>query len=403
MNIFEQAEKDIKPYIESINDMCYKNSLKVLNAFIENGVSTYHFNSTDGYGYNDDGRDVIERVYASIFKAEDALVRTQIISGTHALTVTLFGLLRPNDILLSITGTPYDTLHEVIGIKENNSSLKAFGVKYDEIDLVDNEFDYGKIENYLKNKKVKVIEIQRSKGYSTRKSITIEKLEKVIDFIRSIDEDAIIMIDNCYCELVDEKEPIEVGADIAVGSLIKNLGGGLAPNGGYVVGRKDLVELVAERLTVPGCGKEVGPTLGFNKAILQGLYMAPSSVAAALKTAIFTSRLLELKGYNVEPKYNEKRADIVQNIEFGNPDDLINYCKQIQYNSPIDSSASVVPDDMPGYDDKVIMAAGTFTQGSSLELSCDGPIRAPYIAYQQGSLTYEYGKIAITNAVNSLK
>ena len=403
MNIFEQAEKDIKPYIESINDLCYKNSLKVLNAFIENGVSTYHFNSTDGYGYNDDGRDVIERVYASIFKAEDALVRTQIISGTHALTVTLFGLLRPNDILLSITGTPYDTLHEVIGIKENNSSLKAFGVKYDEIDLVDNEFDYDKIENYLKNKKVKVIEIQRSKGYSTRKSITIEKLEKVIDFIRSIDEDAIIMIDNCYCELVDEKEPIEVGADIAVGSLIKNLGGGLAPNGGYVVGRKDLVELVAERLTVPGCGKEVGPTLGFNKAILQGLYMAPSSVAAALKTAIFTSRVLELSGYKVEPKYNEKRADIVQNIEFGNPDDLINYCKQIQYNSPIDSSASVVPDDMPGYDDKVIMAAGTFTQGSSLELSCDGPIRAPYIAYQQGSLTYEYGKIAITNAVNSLK
>lgn len=403
MNIFEQAEKDIKTYIESINDMCYKNSLKVLNAFIENGVSTYHFNSTDGYGYNDDGRDVIERVYASIFKAEDALVRTQIISGTHALTVTLFGLLRPNDILLSITGTPYDTLHEVIGIKENNSSLKAFGVKYDEIDLVDNEFDYDKIENYLKNNKVKVIEIQRSKGYSTRKSITIEKLEKVIDFIRSIDEDAIIMIDNCYCELVDEKEPIEVGVDIAVGSLIKNLGGGLAPNGGYVVGRKDLVELVAERLTVPGCGKEVGPTLGFNKAILQGLYMAPSSVAAALKTAIFTSRVLELSGYKVEPKYNEKRADIVQNIEFGNPDDLINYCKQIQYNSPIDSSASVVPDDMPGYDDKVIMAAGTFTQGSSLELSCDGPIRAPYIAYQQGSLTYEYGKIAITNAVNSLK
>lgn len=403
MNIFEQAEKDIKPYIENINDLCYKNSLKVLNAFIENGVSTYHFNSTDGYGYNDDGRDVIERVYASIFKAEDALVRTQIISGTHALTVTLFGLLRPNDILLSITGTPYDTLHEVIGIKENKSSLKAFGVKYDEIDLKDNEFDYDKIENYLKNNKVKVIEIQRSKGYSTRKSITIEKLEKVIDFIRSIDEDAIIMIDNCYCELVDTREPIEVGADIAVGSLIKNLGGGLAPNGGYVVGRKDLVELVAERLTVPGCGKEVGPTLGFNKAILQGLYMAPSSVAAALKTAIFTSRVLELSGYKVEPKYNEKRADIVQNIEFGNPDDLINYCKQIQYNSPIDSSASVVPDDMPGYDDKVIMAAGTFTQGSSLELSCDGPIRAPYIAYQQGSLTYEYGKIAITNAVNSLK
>ena len=402
MNIFEQAEKDIKPYIESINDLCYKNSLKVLNAFIENGVSTYHFNSTDGYGYNDDGRDVIERVYASIFKAEDALVRTQIISGTHALTVTLFGLLRPNDILLSITGTPYDTLHEVIGIKENKSSLKAFGVKYDEIDLVDNEFDYDKIENYLKNNKVKVIEIQRSKGYSTRKSITIEKLEKVIDFIRSIDEDAIIMIDNCYCELVDEKEPIEVGADIAVGSLIKNLGGGLAPNGGYVVGRKDLVELVAERLTVPGCGKEVGPTLGFNKAILQGLYMAPSSVAAALKTAIFTSRVLELSGYKVEPKYNEKRADIVQNIEFGNPDDLIKYCQGIQSGSPVDSYSVPLPWDMPGYTDKVIMAAGTFTQGSSIELSCDGPIRPPFIAYQQGSLTFEYGRLAVMKAVSRL-
>ena len=403
MNIVEQTEKDIKPYIENINKLCYKNSLKVLNAFIENNVATYHFNSTDGYGYNDDGREIIEKIYASIFKAEDALVRTQIISGTHALTITLFGLLRPNDILLSITGTPYDTLHEVIGIKENKSSLKSFGIKYDEIDLVNNEFDYDKIEKYLKNNKVKVIEIQRSKGYSTRKSITIDKLKKIIDFIRNIDKNVIIMIDNCYCELVDEKEPIEVGADIAVGSLIKNLGGGLAPNGGYVVGRKDLVELVAERLTVPGCGKEVGPTLGFNKAILQGLYMAPSSVASALKTAIFTSRLLELKGYKVEPKYNEKRADIVQNIEFGNSNDLINYCKQIQYNSPIDSSASVVPDDMPGYDDKVIMAAGTFTQGSSLELSCDGPLREPFIAYQQGSLTYEYGKIAIINAVNNLK
>ena len=403
MNILEQTEKDIKPYIENINELCYKNSLKVLNAFIENNVATYHFNSTDGYGYNDDGREIIEKIYSSIFKAEDALVRTQIISGTHALTITLFGLLRPNDILLSITGTPYDTLHEVIGIKENKSSLKSFGIKYDEIDLVNNEFDYDKIEKYLKNNKVKVIEIQRSKGYSTRKSITIDKLKKIIDFIRNIDKNVIIMIDNCYCELVDEKEPIEVGADIAVGSLIKNLGGGLAPNGGYVVGRKDLVELVAERLTVPGCGKEVGPTLGFNKAILQGLYMAPSSVASALKTAIFTSRLLELKGYKVEPKYNEKRADIVQNIEFGNSNDLINYCKQIQYNSPIDSSASVVPDDMPGYDDKVIMAAGTFTQGSSLELSCDGPLREPFIAYQQGSLTYEYGKIAIINAVNNLK
>jgi len=400
--MIEQTEKDIKPYIEKIDKICYINSQKVLSAFIENKVDTHHFNSTDGYGYNDDGREVIEKIYASIFKAEDALVRTQIISGTHALTVTLFGLLRPNDKLLSITGTPYDTLHEVIGIKENKSSLISFGVKYDEIDLINNDFDYAKIENYLKNNKVKVIEIQRSKGYSTRKSITIDLLEKVIKFIKNIDKNVIIMVDNCYCELVNTKEPIEVGADIVVGSLIKNLGGGLAPNGGYIIGKKDLVNLVAERLTVPGCGKEVGPTLGCNRAILQGLYMAPSAVASALKTAIFTSRLLELKGYNVEPKYNEERADIVQNIIFGNPNDLIEYCKQIQYNSPIDSSATVEPSDMPGYEDKVIMAAGTFTQGSSLELSCDGPIRKPYIAYQQGSLTYEYGKIAIINAFNKL-
>ena len=403
MNLIEQTDKDIKEIIKKIDNLCLKNSQKVLEAFIENRVDYHHFNQTDGYGYNDDGRDVIEKVYATIFKAEDALVRTQIISGTHALTVTLFGLLRPNDTLLSITGTPYDTLHEVIGIKENKSSLKSFGINYEEIDLIDNDFDYKKIEKTLKEKTIKVIEIQRSKGYSTRKSITIEKLEKVIKFIKSIDEKVIIMVDNCYCELVNEKEPIEVGADIAVGSLIKNLGGGLAPNGGYVVGKKELISLISERLTVPGCGKEVGPTLGVNKSILQGLYMAPSAVASALKTAVFTARILELKGYQVEPKYDEERADIVQNIIFEDPNKLIDYCKQIQYNSPIDSSATVEPWDMPGYDDKVIMAAGTFTQGSSLELSCDGPIRKPYIAYQQGSLTYEYGKLAIINAIKNLK
>ena len=403
MNLIEQTDNDIKEIIKKIDNLCLKNSQKVLEAFIENRVDYHHFNQTDGYGYNDDGRDVIEKVYATIFKAEDALVRTQIISGTHALTVTLFGLLRPNDTLLSITGTPYDTLHEVIGIKENKSSLKSFGINYEEIDLIDNDFDYKKIEKTLKEKTIKVIEIQRSKGYSTRKSITIEKLEKIIKFIKSINEKVIIMVDNCYCELVNEKEPIEVGADIAVGSLIKNLGGGLAPNGGYVVGKKELISLISERLTVPGCGKEVGPTLGVNKSILQGLYMAPSAVASALKTAVFTARILELKGYQVEPKYDEERADIVQNIIFEDPNKLIDYCKQIQYNSPIDSSATVEPWDMPGYDDKVIMAAGTFTQGSSLELSCDGPIRKPYIAYQQGSLTYEYGKLAIINAIKNLK
>ena len=401
--LYEQNYDIINNEFKKIEKIEEFNSNKILNAFINNNVSEVHFNMTTGYGYNDIGRDTIEKIYAEIFGAEDALVRGQFISGTHALTVCFQALLRPNDLLLSITGKPYDTLDEVIGIKENASSLKSYGVKYDQIELINDDFDYNTIADYLKNNKVKVIEIQRSKGYSTRKSISIEKLEKVIAFIKNIDNNVIIMIDNCYCELVDEKEPIEVGADIVVGSLIKNLGGGLAPNGGYVVGKKELIDLVAQRLTVPGCGKEVGPTLGVNKMILEGLFLAPSSVAAALKTAIFTSRLLELKGYQVEPKYNEKRADIVQNIIFGNSKDLIEYCKQIQYNSPIDSSATVEPWEMPGYSDKVIMAAGTFTQGSSLELSCDGPIRYPFIAYQQGSLTYEYGKIAVINAVNNLK
>ena len=399
MNIFEQAEKDIKPYIESINDLCYKNSLKVLNAFIENGVSTYHFNSTDGYGYNDDGRDVIERVYASIFKAEDALVRTQIISGTHALTVTLFGLLRPNDILLSITGTPYDTLHEVIGIKENNSSLKAFGVKYDEIDLVDNEFDYGKIENYLKNKKVKVIEIQRSKGYSTRKSITIEKLEKVIDFIRSIDEDAIIMIDNCYCEMCSYKEPTEIGADLVVGSLIKNLGGGIANNGGYICGKSELVNLCSERLTSPGLGAEVGPSLNQTRNFMLGFYEAPMVVGNALKTKVFARELLKLLGCDM---INNELNDIVLGIVFNDREKLIKFVKGIQMGSAIDSCYLPVPTDMPGYDNQIIMASGSFTEGSSIELSCDAPIREPFVAYLQGALTFEYGKLGIIKAVENI-
>ena len=304
--------------------------------------------------------------------------------------------------MLSITGTPYDTLREVIGIKENESSLKSFGIKYDEIDLVDNDFNYEKIEDYIKNNKVKLIEIQRSKGYSTRKSLTIEKLEKVIKLIKEIDDSIIVMVDNCYCEFVGNKSPIDVGADIIVGSLIKNLGGGIAPNGAYVAGKKRLVNLAAERLTLPGEGREVGPTLGINKQILEGIFMAPSVVSSALKTAILTSKVLESLGYNVEPKYNEERADIVQNIVFNNADDLVRYCAGIQSASPIDSASKPLPWDMPGYDDKVVMASGSFTQGSSIELSCDGPVRPPFIAYQQGSLTYPYGKIAVMKAVTEL-
>ena len=403
MNEISSAESKLKDIFDKIDDICFFNSEKVLNAFRENRISEIHFNSTTGYGYNDIGRDAIEKVFATVLGAEDAIVRNQFVSGSHALSVTLFALLRPNDTLLSISGLPYDTLHEVIGIKENNSSLKSFGINYEQIDLINNDFDYEKIEETLKTKKIKVIEIQRSKGYSTRKSISIEKIEKVISFIKSIDKDVIIMIDNCYCEFVTKKEPTEVGADIMVGSLIKNLGGGIAPNGAYVVGKKELIELVGERLTLPGEGKEVGPTLGINKSILEGLFLSPSVVCSALKTAILTSKVMENLGYDVEPKYNEERVDIVQNIIFHDKEKLIKFCQGIQMGSPIDSFAIPEPSDMPGYDDKVIMAAGTFTQGSSIELSCDGPIREPYIAYMQGSLTFEYGKLGLQKAIEMIK
>ena len=399
----DECEDKLKDEFKKIDDICFYNSKKVLEAFSCNRVSESHFNSTTGYGYNDEGRDVIEKVYATIFKCEDALVRNQFISGSHALSTCLFALLRPGDVLLSITGKPYDTLDEVIGIVDNPSSLKSFNINYEQIDLIEDDFDYDKIKEVISNKKIKVIEIQRSKGYSTRKSISIEKVSKVIEFIKNIDKDIIIMIDNCYCEFVSKMEPTEVGADIVVGSLIKNLGGGIASNGAYVVGKSNLIKLVAERLNLAGEGREVGPSLGANKQLLQGLFFAASVVASALKTAILTSYVMEDLGYKVEPKYNEDRADIVQNIIFNDKDKLIKYVSIIQASSPIDSY--VVPEawDMPGYSDKVIMAAGTFTQGSSIELSCDGPIREPFIAYQQGSLTYEYGKIAIENIIEKFK
>ena len=396
-DIIKNSNKDLEGIFTKIDEIEEYNSSKVLDAFIRNSISESDFNSTTGYGYNDTGRDKIERVFADIFKTEAALVRCQFISGTHALTTCFFGLLRPGDTLLSISGKPYDTLDSVIGFNDNPSSLKAFNVKYEQIDLIDNDFDYVKIEDFLKNNKVKVIEIQRSKGYSTRESISIDKIEEVIKFIRSIDKEVIIMIDNCYCELVNKKEPIEVGADICVGSLIKNLGGAIASNGGYIVGRKDLINLCAERLNVPGQAKEVGPSMGQNKPILEGLYMAPMIVNNAIKTAIYTAYLFEKLGYNVSPKYNEERVDIVENIIFNNEEDLITYVKAIQANSKIDSNAIAMPSEMPGYDDKIIMASG-----SSIELSCDGPLRSPYIAYQQGSISYKYGKIIVERAINNL-
>lgn len=395
-------EKDIKKYLDKVDDVVYYNSQKVLNAFIKEEVSENDFNITTGYGYADNGRDKIERIYADIFKCEDALVRNQFISGSHALTVCLFALLRPNDTLLSITGKPYDTLDEVIGIKENPSSLKAFNIDYEQIDLINDDFDYETINSKLSNKFYKVIEIQRSKGYSQRKSLSIEKLEKVIKLIKEVSPKSIVMVDNCYCELVSTKEPTQVGADIVVGSLIKNLGGGIASNGAYIVGRKDLCSLAGERLNLPGEGKDVGPSLGANKDILKGLYFAPSVVGSALKTAILTSYLLEKKGYDVQPKYYDDRADIVQCITFHNEKDMVKYVQSIQSMCAIDSNVIPEKSDIPGYSNKIIMASGSFTQGSSIELSCDGPIKPPYIVYQQGSLTYEYGKIAIINAISKL-
>ncbi len=401
-NLAIEVQNEIKQEIENVNKICEKNSLKVLKAFQKYKVSEVHFNQTTGYGYGDIGRETIEKIFAEVLGAEDALVRSQFISGTHALTVTLFGLLRPGDTMLSINGKPYDTLDKVIGIENNPSSLKSFGINYEQIDLIDNKFDEEKIINRLKKKNVKLIEIQRSTGYSTRDSISIEQVSDIIQKIKQVSKDVIVMIDNCYCEFVGEIEPAEVGADIVVGSLIKNLGGGLAPNGAYVVGKKELVELVAERLTVPGQGKEVGPSLGLNKPFLQGLFMAPSVVASSVKTAIFASRMLEKLGYDVKPKYNSKRVDIVQTIKFGNPEKLIKFCQGIQMGSPVDSNAIPEPWDMPGYTNQVVMAAGAFTAGSSIELSCDAPIREPYIAYLQGGLTYEYGKLGVLKAIQNI-
>ena len=401
--LIKKIDLKIKDELSKIDELERINSEKVLNAFIKEQVAETDFNATTGYGYNDIGRDKIEKIYADIFKAEAALVRNQFISGSHALTVAFFALLRPGDTLLSITGKPYDTMDEVIGLVDNKSSLKSFGINYMQVDLVNNDFDYDKIKEVITTNKIKVIEIQRSKGYSTRKSLTIDKVESVSSFIKSLDKDIIIMVDNCYCEFVNKKEPIEVGADIAVGSLIKNLGGGIAPNGAYIVGRDDLINLCAERLTLPGEGSEVGPSLGINRQLLQGLFLAPSVVAASLKTAIFTAGLLEELGYNVDPKYNENRADIVQTIIFNDEKLLIKYVQGIQSNSPIDSNSLPIPDDMPGYTDKIIMASGSFTQGSSIELSCDGPLRSPFVAYQQGSLTYTYGRLAVINTINNLK
>lgn len=402
VELSKKVEKDVEQQFKEIDEVCEYNTAKVLSAMQKYNISDMHFGTTTGYGYGDVGRDTIEKVFAEVLGAEDCLVRNQFISGSHALTVALFAFLRPGDTMLSICGKPYDTLDKVIGIEENNSSLKSFGVKYEQIDMVENDFDYEKIKERVLQGNIKLIEIQRSRGYATRKSITLDKIEKVVKLVKELNKDIIIMIDNCYGEFVEKYEPTSFGADVIVGSLIKNLGGGIATNGAYIVGRADLVELAAERLTVPGQGKEVGPSQGVNRSILQGLFMAPSVVRSSLKTAVFASKMLSDLGFKVVPEYNEKRSDIVQTIEFGEADKVIKYCQGIQMGSPVDSNSVPEPWDMPGYTDKVIMAAGAFTQGSSIELSCDAPIRPPYIAFMQGGLTYEYGKLGVMRAVSNL-
>ena len=402
LKLIEEFESNNQEKFKELDDISFLNSKKVLTSFRENNVNALDFCGTNGYGYDDIGRDKIERIFADVLGGEDALVRPQLISGTHALTVCFFGLLRPGDTLLSINGKPYDTLDEVIGLRENPSSLKAFQVKYDQIALVNNDFDYNKIAAYLKTNPVKVIEIQRSVGYANRDTIDIEKIAKVCKLIKEVSPKTIIMVDNCYCEFVSTKEPLNVGADIMVGSLIKNLGAGIASTGAYIVGRKDLVNLCAERLTAPGEGKDIGPSLGLNRSFLQGLYQSPSAVKSSLKTGMLASFLLEKLGYEVHPRYNEKRSDIVTRVIFNNPDLLIKFVQGIQSASAIDSNVLPIPVATPGYDDEIIMASGSFTQGSSIEISCDGPIRSPYIAYLQGGITYDYGKLAIIKAIENI-
>ena len=394
-----ESEDKLKNIFTKYEHISFYNSMKVLKAFHDANVSESSLNGTTGYGYNDCGRDTVESVYANVFNSEDALVRTQLISGTHALTVALFAMLRPGDTMLSISGKPYDTLDKVIGIEPNKSSLMSYGVKYEQVDLVDNDFDKDSIYKVLLDDQVILITIQRSKGYSTRESLSIDKIERIIKEIRRIEKKAIIMVDNCYCEFVNYKEPTEVGADLCVGSLIKNLGAGIAPNGAYICGKHDLVELCAERLNVPGQGKEVGPSGTANRNFLLGLYMAPSVVLSAIKTAILLSYVMEDLGYEVSPKYTDERVDIVENVIFNDREKLIDFCQEVQKSSAIDAHVAPIPSPMPGYTDEVIMASGSFTQGSSIELSCDGPLRSPFIAYFQGSLTYDYGKIAIINII----
>ena len=402
-NVANEAEKELEMIFKKYDENCLRASKRVLKAFQDNKVSTVDFNEVTGYGYTDCGREKLERIYAQVFGAEDALVRPQIMSGTHAISICLFGLLKYGDTMISISGEPYDTLKSVIGLSgDSQNSLIKHGIKYEQIDLVDDDFDSEKIINRLKEKNVRLIEIQRSRGYSLRKSISIEKIEKIISKIREVNEEVIIMVDNCYGEFVEEKDPIEVGADIFASSLMKNLGAGIATSGGYAVGKKEYINDIAETLTAPCVGKDLGANFNQLLSYYKGLFMAPQAVKAALKSMTFASYMLEKYGFKVSPSFDEKRADIIQTIELGTEDRLIKFCQGMQKGSPIESYVVPVPDDMPGYPNKEIMAGGSFTPGSTIELSCDGPLCEPYIAYMQGGLTYDYGKLGVLMAIQNM-
>lgn len=403
LELSKNCESELEPIFKNYDELCMQNSAKILKAFQNHNLSLSDFVEINGYGYYDAGRNKLEAVFAEIFGAEDALVRPQIMCGTHAIALTFFGLLKYGDTMISITGEPYDSLKSIVGLcGGSQNSLMAHGIKYEQIELVNNNFDIPKIVERLKQHNVKLVEIQRSRGYSNRDSLTIDKIEAVCKAIREVDKNVIIMVDNCYGDLVEEKEPTQVGADILVGSLMKNLGGGIAKTGGYVVGKKDLIYLVAERFSAPCTAKDVGANFNENLSYFKGLFFAPHAVCSSLKTMTYASLMMQKLGYAVSPRFDEKRTDIIQTVQLGNEQNLVNFCKGIQKGCPVDSFAIPEPSSMPGYPHKEVSASGSFTAGSTIELSCDAPVCEPYTCFLQGGLTYEYGKLGILIALNEV-
>ena len=401
----QQAEKDLQKQFALVDEIAQTNAEKVLDAFQTHRVAESYFTGTTGYGYDDIGRDKLEEIYAHIFRTEDALVRIQFVNGTHAITCALFGALKPGEKLLYVVGAPYDTIQSAIGITGNApGSLRSYGIDYGQVELTaEGKPDLPAIAKAVQEAQVKAVVIQRSRGYATRASLSVAEIGAICDAIHEVRQDVSILVDNCYGEFVETVEPTEVGADLVMGSLIKNPGGGLAPMGGYLAGRHDLIEAEAMRLTVPGIGKECGATLGNNRSLYQGLFLAPHVTAQAVKTALFSARMMELLGYHTDPASTDIRHDIIQMLHFGAPEPLKKFCRGIQAGAPVDSYVTPEPWDMPGYDTPVIMAAGAFIQGASIELSCDAPMRDPYTAYLQGGLTYESGKLGIMLAVDALQ